>query len=424
MNKKTKKGKVASSQKFLLLFLGLIILLSAFSYLAYTQISSHLKLGLDLEGGVYVLLEAREEDGEVERDTIERAITIIRNRIDEFGVTEPVVQQEGANRIRVELPGIDDPGRAIDIIGRTALLTFEDPEGNVVLTGANLKESTFTQDEFGHPAVGLEFDAEGAAKFAEVTRKLAGTGLPIFIKLDGEVVSSPGVRNVITDGNAIITGRFTADEVKDLVLILRSGALPVELVELETRTVGPSLGRDSRDRSLRAGFIGFVLLFLFMLIIYRIMGFIASFALGVYVVLVLAILTAINATLTLPGIAGLILSVGMAVDANVIIFERFKEEYRGGRTLRSAVEAGFKNALSTIMDANITTLIAASVLFYFGTGPVRGFAVTLTVGILTSMFTAIILTRYLLRYLIGANIITNPKLFGVRGVDYVTPTDH
>ncbi len=424
MNKKLKKGKGVSSRKFLLLFLGLMILLSAFSYLAYTQIVSHLKLGLDLEGGVYVLMEAREEDGEVERDTIERAITIIRNRIDEFGVSEPLIQQEGANRIRVELPGIDDPGRAIDIIGRTALLTFEDPEGNVVVTGANLREARFTQDEFGQPAVGLEFDAEGAEKFAEATRRLAGRELPIFIKLDGEVVSAPTVRNVITDGNAIITGQFTAEEVRDLVLILRSGALPVELVELETRTVGPTLGRDSRDRSLQAGIIGFVLLFVFLLVIYRTIGFIASFALGVYVALVMAILTALNATLTLPGIAGLILSVGMAVDANVIIFERFKEEYRSGRTLRSAVEAGFKNALSTILDANITTLIAASVLFYFGTGPVRGFAVTLSVGILTSMFTAIVLTRYLLRYLIGANIITNPSLFGVRGVDYVTPADH
>ncbi|UNC92895.1 protein translocase subunit SecD [Candidatus Contubernalis alkaliaceticus] len=424
MKKKTKKGK-QTARKSLSLFLGLLILLSAVSYLTYSQIQSHLKLGLDLEGGVYVLLEAREEDGEVEKDTIERAITIIRNRIDEFGVTEPVIQQEGDKRIRVELPGIDDPGRAIDIIGRTALLTFEDPQENVVLTGANLKEATFTLDRFGHPAVGLEFDGEGAAKFKEATRKLAGTGLPIYIKLDGEVVSEPRVENVIDDGNAIITGRFSAQEVNDLVLILRSGALPVELVELETRTVGSTLGRDSLDRSLRAGFIGFGLLFIFMLLVYRTIGLIASFSLGVYVALVLGILTALNATLTLPGIAGLILSVGMAVDANVIIFERFKEEFRSGRTLRSALEAGFKNALSTIMDANITTLIAAGVLFYFGTGPVRGFAVTLTVGILTSMFTAIVLTRYLLRYLIGANIITNPKLFGVRGIeDYVTSTDH
>ncbi|PKM83805.1 MAG: protein translocase subunit SecD [Firmicutes bacterium HGW-Firmicutes-13] len=383
-----------------------------------------MNLGLDLVGGVYVLLEARETEGKVEQDTLDRAITIIRNRIDEFGVSEPLIQQEGENRIRIEIPNIDDSGRAMEIIGRTALLTFVDPEGEVVVTGANLTKAEFTYDEYNRPAVGLEFDREGSEKFAEVTRKWVGTGQPIAIILDDELVSAPVVSSVITDGRGIIQGHFTAEEARDLALILRSGALPVEMVELETRTIGPTLGLDSRDRSLRAGIIGMALLLVFMLAIYRTMGALAGFALGIYVVLVLAVLTAINATLTLPGIAGLILSIGMAVDANVIIFERFKEEYRSGKTLRSAVEAGFKNALSTILDANITTLIAAAVLFYYGTGPIRGFAVTLSVGILISMFTAIILTRYLLRFLIGADIITNPKYFGVRGLEYEEITNN
>ncbi len=422
MKTKERKGRSSLKRKSLVFFLGLIVLLSGFSWLAYGQIESELNLGLDLVGGVYVLLEARETEEKPGEDAIGRAITIIRNRVDEFGVTEPLIQREGDNRIRVELPDIDDPARAMEVIGRTALLTFEDPEGEVLLTGAHLQGAGYDYGPHGNPVVTIEFDREGTQKFADATRNLLGQ--PISIYLDGEMVSSPVVEDVITDGNAIIRGNFTAEEANDLALILRSGALPVELVELETRTIGPTLGADSRDRSMTAGIIGLSLLFLFMLVIYRVIGAVASFALGIYVILVMSVLTAINATLTLPGIAGLILSIGMAVDANVIIFERLKEEFRSGKTLRSALEAAFRNALSTILDANITTLIAAFVLIYFGTGPVRGFAVTLSVGILTSMFTAIVLTRYLLRYLIGANIINNPKLFGVRGLEDAKVTDN
>lgn len=414
--KKKGRRRTSLTRKSLLSLILIVVILTGLSCLAYTQITSHMNLGLDLVGGVYVLLEAREAEGKVEQDTIERAITIIRNRVDEFGVSEPLIQQEGENRIRVELPDIDDPARAMEVIGRTALLTFVDPEGEIVVTGANLTKAEYTYDEYNHPAVGLEFDREGSEKFAEATGKWLEH--PIAIILDDELVSAPVVNSVVNDGKAIIQGQFTAEEARDLALILRSGALPVELVELETRTIGPTLGLDSRDSSLKAGIIGMILLVLFMIVIYRVMGVLASYALGIYVVLVLAVLTVLNATLTLPGIAGLILSIGMAVDANVIIFERFKEEYESGKTLKSAVEAGFKNALSTILDSNITTLIAGVVLFYFGTGPVKGFAVTLSVGILISMFTAIVLTRYLLRFLIGANIITNPRLFGVRGLDY------
>lgn len=375
--------------------------------------SGKLNLGLDLRGGVYVLLEARDvgEDQDAQ-DALQRAITIIRNRVDEFGVAEPEIRQEGENRILIELPGIDDHARAMEIIGRTAQLNFVGPDGEVILTGTELKNAFVSRDQLGRPAVSLEFDPEGSKKFAEATAKFLKQ--QIIILLDEEVVSAPVVEVEITDGNAQITGRFTVDEAADLALILRSGALPVELVELETRSVGPTLGQDSWNRGLKAGLLGMGLVMLFMLGYYRFLGAVANFALFLYIILVLEVLSWFNATLTLPGVAGLILSIGMAVDANVIIFERIKEEMRAGRTVRTAVEAGFQRAFSTILDANITTLIAAGVLFFFGTGAIRGFAVTLTIGILVSMFTAIVLTRFLLRLILQAKLIHKPWHMGVR----------
>ena len=375
--------------------------------------SGKLNLGLDLRGGVYVLLEAREVEGAPGgEDALQRAITIIRNRIDEFGVAEPEIRQEGDNRILIELPGIEDQARAMEIIGRTAQLSFMGPDGEVILTGSELKDAYVSRDNLGRPAVSLEFDPEGTRKFAEATEKFFRQ--PIAILLDDELVSAPTVEAVITDGNAQITGRFSVEEAADLALVLRSGALPVELVELETRAIGPTLGQDSWNRGIRAGLLGMGLVMLFMLLYYRFLGLLADFTLFIYIILVLEILSWFNATLTLPGVAGLILSIGMAVDANVIIFERIKEELRAGRTVRTGVEAGFQRAFRTILDANITTLIAAGVLFYFGTGAIRGFAVTLTIGILVSMFTAIILTRILLRLILRANLVKNPWYMGVK----------
>ncbi len=379
----------------------------------YGYSSGKLNLGLDLRGGVYVLLEAREVgDSQDAQDALQRAITIIRNRVDEFGVAEPEIRQEGDNRILIELPGIDDHARAMEIIGRTAQLNFVGPDGEVILTGTELKNAYVSRDQLGRPAVSLEFDPEGSKKFAEATEKFLRQ--PIAILLDDEVVSAPTVEAIITDGNAQITGRYSVEEAADLALILRSGALPVELVELETRSVGPTLGQDSWNRGLKAGMLGMGLVMLFMLGYYRFLGAVADFTLFLYIILVLEVLSWFNATLTLPGVAGLILSIGMAVDANVIIFERIKEEMRAGRTVRTAVEAGFQRAFRTILDANITTLIAAGVLFYFGTGAIRGFAVTLTIGILVSMFTAIVLTRFLLRLILQAKLIHKPWHMGVR----------
>lgn len=390
-----------------------IILLLVVSVFTVDQAVKNLNLGLDLRGGVYILYQAEETGDAVGGDKIDRAMTIIRNRIDALGVANPVIQREGTDRIRIDLPGIEDQRAAREIIGRTAMLSFVGPDGETILTGADLRNAGVTMDQFNRPAVSLDFNPEGSAKFAAATEKFVGQ--IIYIHLDEEVISAPTVESIITDGNAIITGAGTMDEAANLALVLRSGALPVRLVELETRGVGPQLGQDSMNRSVRAGIAGLVLVLLFMLVYYRGFGLVANVSLIVYLALVLGLLTAINATLTLFGIAGLILSVGMAVDANVIIFERIKEELRAGRTMRTSIEAGFQRAFRSILDSNVTTLIASAVLFSFATGQVRGFAITLSIGIMVSMATAILLTRFLLRQAARANLFRAPENAGLRG---------
>ncbi|MDW7652234.1 MAG: protein translocase subunit SecD [Bacillota bacterium] len=399
------------SNRLLTLVLVVVIILAA-SGLAVHEAVKNINLGLDLRGGVYVLYQAVEADETQGGDKIDRAITIIRNRIDGLGVAEPVIQREGEDRIRIELPGIEDQRAAREVIGKTAMLEFIGPDGEVILAGGDLKDARATFDERNRPAVSLEFNPEGTRKFAEATEKYIGQVISIY--LDDEPISTPVVNAIITEGQAQISGSMTLEEAGNLALMLRSGALPVELVEMETRAVGPELGRDSLDRSVRAGVAGLILVLLFMLLYYRTFGLVANVALVAYLALLFGILTAINATMTLFGIAGLILSVGMAVDANVIIYERIKEELKAGRTMRTSIEAGFERAFRAILDANVTTLIAAAVLFQFASGPVRGFAVTLSVGILASMFTAIILTRFLLRQSVRAEILKTPENAGIK----------
>lgn len=361
-------------------------------------------------------MEAQPTDGvEVTDETMQRAYAVIERRINALGVSEPIVQRQGARRIIVELPGVSDHEQAIDTIGRTAMLEFQDPFGNTVVTGGALRDATVTQDEFGRWAVSIEFNREGTQQFADLTRRWAGTGQPLPIVFDGEVIMAPEAREVIADGRGIITGNFTVDEARQFALLLRSGALPVPLEVLEIRNVGPILGQESIDRSLQAGIVGILMVLLFMLFMYRLPGGVADIALAFYVILVLGILTGMRATLTLPGIAGFVLSIGMAVDANVIIFERVKEELRNGKRLRAAIQGGWSSALSTILDANITTLITAFILFYLGTGPVRGFAVTLSVGILVSMFTALVVTRSLLMLVVDRNPEKMARYFAVKG---------
>jgi preprotein translocase subunit SecD len=383
---------------------------------------------------------------EIRNLSVGQALETIRNRIDAFGVAEPVIQRQGERRIVVQLPGVDDPERVKDLIKNTAFLEFrivDYPEGGgassleevlgnyggalpdhleikqqilrddsdeeigrayyavekrSAITGRDLRNARPGLGEFNQPIVNFFLTHEGGQKFGEVTGANQGKGLAIV--LDGNVVSAPTIRARIQD-QGLIEGSFTQQEVEDLSTVLRSGALPAGITYLEERTVGPSLGHDSILRGLRAGILGFSLVVLAMMVVYKVTGFNAVVALLLNVVVIFGALAYFGATLTLPGIAGIVLTIGMAVDANVLVFERIREELRRGRTVKSAIEAGFAKALSTVLDANITTLIAALFLFQFGTGPIRGFAVTLSIGIVASLFTAIFVSRWIFDMLLS-----------------------
>ncbi|NPV42515.1 MAG: protein translocase subunit SecD [Firmicutes bacterium] len=370
-----------------------------------------INLGLDLQGGVYVLLEAQENEGQtVTNEKMMGAVEVIRGRVDELGVAERIIARQGEKRIRVELPGVKDTEKALSIIGQTASLRFVGPDKSVVLTGNDVKDARAIYGPNNEPMVSLKLNPEGKDKFAEATEKFLGQRIAIY--LDERIISAPVVESVITAGEAVIEGLPNIDKAGELAMLIRAGALPVDLTIKEIRAVGPSLGADSLERSLNAGQIGLILVLLYMIAYYRLPGLIANFALILYIIIVLMIFVGLRATLTLPGVAGLILSIGMAVDANVIIFERIKEELKNGKTLRASIDSGFARAFRAILDANVTTLIAAGVLFYLGSGPIRGFAVTLSIGILVSMFTAIVVTKYMLKLLVNAKIATNIKLYG------------
>jgi preprotein translocase subunit SecD len=377
-----------------------------------SPLTNSIKQGLDLQGGTHVVLQAVDTpELKVDDDAVNRSVKIIERRVNELGLTEPVIQRQGKDRIIVELPGVKDPEKAIAMLGRTAMLQFKDQDGNVVLTGKDLKDAKAQISNGNQSVVGLEFNDEGGKKFADLTAR--NIGKQIAIVLDGDVLTAPVVQEAITGGRAQISGSRTMEEAERLAILLRSGSLPVKIEVMENRTVGPTLGQDSKEKSIKAFSIGIIGVFVFMLIFYRLSGLVADVALLLYVMLLLLAMRYLNATLTLPGIAGIILSIGMAVDANVLIFERFKEELRRGKTLRSAMDAGFGRALVTIFDSNITTLMAAAVLFYLGTGPVKGFAVTLALGVVLSMFTAVTVTKFMLRFLIYSNLTSNPAFFGV-----------
>lgn len=370
-----------------------------------------IRQGLDLQGGTHVVLEGVDTpQAQVTDDAMNRVVKILENRVNAMGLTEPVIQREGKNRIIVELPGVKDPDKAIDVLGKTAMMEFKDEDGNAALTGTDLKDAREETDQQGQNLVSLEFTEEGAQKFADLTAQ--NVGRTIAISLDGKILTAPNVKEPITGGKAVITGERSLEEAHNLALLIRSGALPVKVQVVETRTVGPTLGQDSKDKSEFAFTIGVGAVVLFMLLFYRVSGLIADISLMAYVLILLFALKMLNATLTLPGIAGIILSVGMAVDANVLIFEHFKEEMRLGKTIRSAMNSGFKRAFVTILDSHLTTILASIVLFFFGTGPIKGFAVTLGLGAVLSLFTATTMTQYQLRWLIAADIIHNHRLFG------------
>ncbi|MBQ8919826.1 MAG: protein translocase subunit SecD [Acidaminococcaceae bacterium] len=375
-------------------------------------LASSVKQGLDLQGGTHVVLQAVDTPQlKVNDDALDRATHIIERRVNALGLTEPVVQRQGRDRIIVELPGVKDPEKAINMLGKTAMLEFKDPNDKTVLTGMDLKDAKAVIGNGNQPLVSMEFSDEGGQKFADVTAR--NVGKRIAITLDGEVLTAPVVQEAITGGRAQITGNRSMEEAQHLAILLRSGSLPVKLEIIENRTVGPTLGQDSKEASQKAFLIGVAGVFVFMILFYRLSGIVADIALLLYTMLLLLVMRYLNATLTLPGMAGIILSIGMAVDANVLIFERFKEEIRNGKTLRKAMDNGFGRALVTILDSNITTLMACAVLFYLGTGPIKGFAVTLAIGVILSMFTAVTVTKFLLKFLIDANFTKNPTAFGI-----------
>ena len=442
------------------LWLVLIVVAGAACFAYFNR--DGLNLGLDLRGGAHIVLQAKgTPENPLGDDSIDRLLAVLRNRIDQYGVAEPIIQKSGSDRIIVDLPGIQDPAAALELIGRTAQMDFRevidstgtpppapirsnydsdiqfvqaqerwqkaidqlstasadfqarvnDVPGSIVapaeeagryyllgpvlLSGKDLVNAQVNPDSLGRLGVSIEFNSEGAKLFEDATAKLVGKQLAIV--LDDVVISAPVVQDRIAGGNAQITGRFSSEEAGRLAIMLKAGALPVAVEIAENRSVGPSLGADSVRQGLEAGLFGAGMVLLFMLIYYQFRGLAADFALAVTVLLIFAGLIAFNATLTLPGIAGIILTLGMAVDGNVLIYERVKEEQKTGKTPMAALDAGFRKALVTILDSNITTLIAALVLFYFGSGSVRGFGVTLSVGLVASVFANIVVTRAILQ---------------------------
>jgi preprotein translocase subunit SecD len=374
---------------------------------------------------------------EIKKSAVDQALETVRNRIDQFGVSEPEIARQGQNRILIQLPGVEDPQRAKELIGKTALLEFklvddvnslqralagdipfgdvilyqraEDPKTGAVrkipflikdktlMTGDALQDARVRFDQYNNlPYISLTLKSLGAREFDRITAENVGKRLAII--LDNNIYSAPVIKSRISGGQAVIEGGFGGprglDEAKDLAIVLRAGSLPAPVDILEERTVGPSLGRDSIIKGIKSIIIGGILVILFMIVYYKAAGIVADMALIMNLIIIMGALAILKATLTLPGIAGLVLTVGMAVDANVLIFERIREELRLGKTPMAAIDAGYSKAFLTIMDANVTTLIAALVLLQFGTGPIKGFAVTLSIGIVASMFTAIVATRF------------------------------
>lgn len=392
------------------------------------NIGDYMKLGLDLQGGMYVVLEAdTDETGADLAKLMNQTQAVIEKRVNEMGLSNPIVTVENNNRIRVELPGAKDAESAIKAVGKTAQLEFITADGNIILDGSKVSDagSQVNQNGAGY-VVTLEFDTEGANAFEQATRDIVDGKITlneklssimqsncIAIILDNEVLSAPRVSTVISGGRCQIEGDFTQKKAAELAALIRGGSLPVNLKEVETNIVGPSLGLDSLKDSVVAALVGIILVILMMLIVYRIMGLAADIALLVYALMYVWILVAFGNVLTLPGIAGMILSVGMAVDANVIIFSRIKEEIQKGKSVRVATRQGYKRALMTIIDSQVTTLIAGIALYEFGSGDVRGFALTLMIGIIISIFTATVVTNIYLLLFSESKALGTKTLFAV-----------
>ena len=410
------KTKGKSSALFILCTLAIIL----FAFLGYKgaevagwrikPFSETITKGLDLQGGVSVVMEIQDE--EVSKEDLEKTKEQLSLRVNKIGVAETVVSTEGDRRIRIDIPAQVDSGKIVESLGKTGELTFKSPKGDVILTGQDVNKAIATSDENGLPQVALELNEEGTKKFADATKEYLGQS--ISVNMDDEVLTNPTVNSVITNGSAVITGSKSADDAKRLAGLINAGALPVTVKAASVKTVGAQLGEEALPNALKAALIGIGLIFVFMIIHYRVPGASACLALTLFIALILFLFGEIGVTLTLPGIAGVLLTIGMAVDANVLIFERIREELKKGVSIRSAVEKGFENATSSIMDSNITTIIAALVLYFLGSGTVKGFAITLLVGIVVSLFTALIVTKFFMHKAVEMGLLTKLSQFRVK----------
>ena len=372
-------------------------------------VADAISLGLDLRGGLsteYVAVDSSVEDFDTLMDG---TVSALRTRLTNAGYTEATVARQGSDKIRVEIPDVSDPQEVIDIIGKPAHLEFRDPNGNVVVEGKDIEKAYVTQAQDTQMfEVAFKLNKEGTKAFAQATADNIGKAISIY--LDDELVSAPTVQSVISGGEGVITTSNNTQQesyewAKNLSMLIMSGSLPLDIEEGETRAISATLGVKAIDNALLAGLIGLAIIFVFMIVVYRLPGLMADMALCVYMLIVFYALALVpGVQLTLQGIAGILLGIGMAVDANVIIFERFREEIQEGRSLDSALKMGYKNALSAVLDANVTTIIAAIALLYFGTGSIKGFATTLLIGVIVSLFTAVFFTRFLMKAIIGTGI--------------------
>ena len=367
----------------------------------YNSIMSLIGQGIDLSGGYYVVLTPKDANGTNE-SVIEEAQTVLRTRLDNKGYTEAVITVQDGDKIRIEIPNVDDDSKVLEIIGSTGTITFRDSAGTVYLTGDDVSSAYVGMDD-GEYIVVMNFKQSGVAKFSEATATVKDMDdNKLYIYLGDDVVSSPQVKDTITSQSAQIEGSFTYEEAESLAAVIDSGRLPIEYDVSEQRSISPRLGKTAVSNSLLAGGIGLLIIFLIMLLYYRGMGIAADIALILYTLMYIIFLAIVpGVQLTLPGIAGILLSIGMAVDANIVIFERVKREYASGKTVVSAVDAGFKRAVITVIDSNVTTILAAIVLFFLTTGAIKGFAITLFIGVALSMFTSIIVTRWYLKMMVA-----------------------
>lgn len=396
------------------IFCAIVVVCLGLTAIFSPNVIKGLRLGLDLKGGFEILYVATpvEEGGKVTKAALIETARNLQKRIDAQGIAEPDITTEGSDRIRVKLAGVTDEAKVRETLKKPANLTFRAPDGTVMLNGSDFVAggAKVEFDQAHQPYVAIKL--KDAAKFGDVTGKLVGQTLSIY--LDEELKSSPNVNQVINSDTASITGRYTYDQAKEMVDIINLGSLPLNLTEKYTQSVGATLGQQSLKQTVEAGLIGAVLILAFMIFFYRLPGIVATITLITYMFIVLLIFNWMNATLTLPGIAALILGLGMAVDANIITYERIKEEIRTGKSTLSALKAGAKHSFRTILDANVTNIISCAVLYYIGNGAIRGFALTLIISILVSMLTNVFLSRILIELLVKANIFKKPAYYGVK----------